>query len=946
MAVCSRLVVATRGITAGAVHATIELRLLLIQPLDTALHANPHASVSAYVDDVTVEAVGTEQLVHKSVVGATKSFTCELIGMGMEFSRTKNVCSCSSNALGRRAVQALPHLDVKLSRRAKSLGVGLGAGVTRNASVAAKRLQDFRCRLRRFRQQRKRSRRNVQLILKTGGTAGLTFGPEALGVSNTMLLGQRWAVSATLVGSGSGDLDLRLIMAELECKGLFDPAFAAHCGPIVTWATAIWEEWLPLPTIRALYHLGCKLNSSATSPWPRVRGPGTAVTATAARLGWELTGPTIIRTHTGQDLHMLRDSPAFIKSAVEEAVVRWRWAQVEARLPSMTSDLALMVSGVPEEQRQAARHTSERQQGCGAFIQPIVQLLHPQAQRDPSWTGQHAGALLSAITNRQWSQAKHFKVGQGVDGPNCLLCVHSGRCTHETRDPAFTGTLTHRLFLCPSLESVRDKHMPTWLRTVVRTHLRTDQTLPPELLLFLTRALVGHPCTWLPRPAEEGTFNWHVQPADGYITGKLYVDGSERDAEARFHKCCARRGWAFTAVDQGEVVASASGLPPDWVRSIPGTETWALLQAMQVSMPGNLFRTDCQAVMKNSRKSLRELTASSHHLARAWAPIALHLEDADADAVVWMPAHTAQQQVGVARLSDGCRLTQEDRDQNAEADRLAKLAVEADRVPAATRKVLLAHAARVVDVAKWIGTATLAANTFEVWESCDGILVKNRLRDAHAAPSRTRPCTRRRPASQEPTAGRLLEGSRMAALRNRVLARQGGQPGYSPSAQRLVVPSIVATDTTGGPSMARSVKRRKKRTPSLAYRPVALAVDAAVSKPPATGCRSREGLHGLPSCAQPPGPAQASMVSSATQERQDAAEDLLELERSGLRVSLPVQQCSPAAGPQPIGLAAPARIARRGSPSSSLQLGADPEVAAALSELEELCRCGLSVRWP
>ena len=101
MAACSRLVVATRGITAGAVHATIELRLLLIQPLDTALHANPHASVSAYVDDVTIEAVGTEQLVHGSVVGAT----CELIGMGMEFSSTKNVfhfeqCSWAQGSAG------------------------------------------------------------------------------------------------------------------------------------------------------------------------------------------------------------------------------------------------------------------------------------------------------------------------------------------------------------------------------------------------------------------------------------------------------------------------------------------------------------------------------------------------------------------------------------------------------------------------------------------------------------------------------------------------------------------------------------------------------------------------------------------------------------------------------------------------------------------------------
>ena len=254
-----------------------------------------------------------------------------------------------------------------------------------------------------------------------------------------------------------------------------------------------------------------------------------------------------------------------------------------------------------------------------------------------------------------------------------------------------------------------------------------------------------------------------MQPADGYVTGKLYVDGSQRDAEARFYGCCARRGWAFTAVDQGKVVASAHGLPPAWIKSIPGTETWALLQAVQVSMPGNLFRTDCQAVLKSSRKSLRELTAASQQLARAWAPIALYLEDAAADAVVWMPAHTSAEQIGVARLSDGRRLSEEDRDQNAEADRLAKLAVEEDRVSAATRKLLLAHAARVADVARWIGIATLAANQFEVWEARNGNLVKIRLRDAQATPIRRRPRKCRQLAygqhRSENTAGRLLEGS-------------------------------------------------------------------------------------------------------------------------------------------------------------------------------------------
>ena len=620
---------------------------------------------------------------------------------------------------------------------------------------------------------------------------------------------------------------------------------------------------------------------------------------------------------------------------------RWRWAQVEARLPSMLSGLALMVAGVPEEQRKIAEQAYERGPGCGAFMQPIMQLLKPQAQRSAAWTGQHASALLSAIADRQWTQARHYRAGHCVEGPNCLLCVRAGRCTQESRDPRFTGTLTHRLFVCPSLEPEREKHMPAWLRDIVRTHMRPDYTLPSELVVFLTRGLVGHPRAWLPRPAEAGTFHWQVQPADGYVTGKLYVDGSQRDAEARFYGCCARRGWAFTAVDQGKVVASAHGLPPAWIKSIPGTETWALLQAVQVSMPGNLFRTDCQAVLKSSRKSLRELTAASQQLARAWAPIALYLEDAAADAVVWMPAHTSAEQIGVARLNDGRRLSEEDRDQNAEADRLAKLAVEEDRVSAATRKLLLAHAARVADVARWIGIATLAANQFDVWEARYGNLVKIRLRDAQATPIRRRPRKCRQLAygqhRSENTAGRLLEGSRMAALRSRVLAKEHLQFCGSSSAPVLPASAIASVVAEVVPAAAGRAKRRSKKTKrhpahASAYEHAASSV---ASLPAPDGGLPHHGARSRCSSALPRSSASVAVEPSAAQE-------LMELEQCGFHVVWPRQACAKASAPAAPCEASPPH--RTASHSAGPEMA--PDVAEAMRELAEMEACGLRVAWP
>eukprot|EP00973_Karenia_brevis_P025095 3460116-Karenia_brevis.AAC.1 len=78
---CSTIVVPTRGITAGAVHATIELRLLLIEWLDNLVQRHMHIVLTVYVDDTTLEATGSKQLVADTVVAAGAEFTEQLIGM-------------------------------------------------------------------------------------------------------------------------------------------------------------------------------------------------------------------------------------------------------------------------------------------------------------------------------------------------------------------------------------------------------------------------------------------------------------------------------------------------------------------------------------------------------------------------------------------------------------------------------------------------------------------------------------------------------------------------------------------------------------------------------------------------------------------------------------------------------------------------------------------------
>ena len=49
---------ATRGITAGSVFATIEMRIVMIDALDKIFKANIYVTITCYVDDVSLEAAG------------------------------------------------------------------------------------------------------------------------------------------------------------------------------------------------------------------------------------------------------------------------------------------------------------------------------------------------------------------------------------------------------------------------------------------------------------------------------------------------------------------------------------------------------------------------------------------------------------------------------------------------------------------------------------------------------------------------------------------------------------------------------------------------------------------------------------------------------------------------------------------------------------------------
>lgn len=172
----SECVVATRGITAGSGTATTEMRLAMIDiVVDQALDAFPAIDPTLYVDDLSAEVAGHDDFVKANLVGFLKSVCVGIKAAGGGVSATKSVCLASKPSLAAEIAMELRVHGVLPVIRTESLGVGLAAGMRRNAMVVNNRLKEYKKRLPRFRML-KQAGVNTNKLNRTGGTAALTWG--------------------------------------------------------------------------------------------------------------------------------------------------------------------------------------------------------------------------------------------------------------------------------------------------------------------------------------------------------------------------------------------------------------------------------------------------------------------------------------------------------------------------------------------------------------------------------------------------------------------------------------------------------------------------------------------------------------------------------------------------------------------------------------------------
>ena len=144
-----------------------------------------------------------------------------------------------------------------------------------------------------------------------------------------------------------------------------------------------------------------------------------------------------------------------------------------------------------------------------------------------------------------WPQARQYAKGWTAD-PACLVCGEG------------PGTLWHRRYWCPQWHGARTQRVSRALRLAAE---RIGQARPMRKELF-ARGLLPDPRGILPRPkrADQLTVQWVNRPADGVLTGTLFLDGSGLHGR---YPALRRAGWSIVQVDaESQLQAAVYGAVP------------------------------------------------------------------------------------------------------------------------------------------------------------------------------------------------------------------------------------------------------------------------------------------------------------------------------------------------------------------------------------------------
>ena len=568
---------------------------------------------------------------------------------------------------------------------AKMLGVGTVGGKARTTKVFQKRLTAYRSKKRRVKTLAAAGFKTRNAVRATA-MPSIGYGVEAMGVADTPLKKTRKLVlSAASSETAGGCVDAEFFAIDGN-KGRLDPAFMCHVAPLSTWAQAWWENWRTHDELTSSF-LAAEVRLRKHSPrkngiWNRVKGPTAAVQLTANRIGWVFLEPHVLLTDEGISLDLKVDPPAAVASAVAEAVVRWRAANVLLQHTATSSLLrnhttATHPKVLPSFEGSWKRANAMANVRTAPGIFDACNAGRKTSSMPSEWQPKYAPYLVSAVAGKQWAQARCARVENGAwtSDANCQLCKSA------------VGTLLHR-HICPTITPADGRQQcpaPAAQDLIGRSE--------EQKFLWQTRGIGGSRVFITPREThEEITWLQHPSGDTPYHQLDWYIDASQIDAGEE--SAAIRFGVAAVAVNSvGQLEAAVYARPPSYIKSIPAAEAWGLWLVLASTPARRRVFTDCRANLALLQAGRDKASSAKNKAARVWGAIFNALDDSGAtntDWLIWMPAHTSRHQIGVASRSDGQPLSSLDWLANMAVDELAKHAASTCRVEATTRSKLQA----------------------------------------------------------------------------------------------------------------------------------------------------------------------------------------------------------------------------------------------------------------
>ena len=713
----SRMLIATRGITAGSGFATTELRILLHNVVVGTMRAWPMIRITLYVDDATLEVHHSSMRVTQSTIaGATDCMVDMLqVGLGLECSAKKSGVVGSTPGIASRAAAASRTRMLTPWRNAKLLGTSSGGGRRRCVKHSKVRLKVFDKRASRIRRLRKSGVDTIQVV-RAAGTPMLTYGVEVHGMSCTQLQIARRAIAKAVAAEAGGKCYELVLHVADGAKGTLDPAFDAHGLPIRMWAMALWEEWVPPQQMdEALRHASrFALTGDGSAIWSRVAGPAAAVAASASRIGWTFHSGHLLCTDQNYMFNLFLDPPQVILQEVHRAVRRWRLARIGHMFPALIPSQPDVIVKCDRSGAAPAGVATT----LFSFADTLDGLLRQGSCKFfDAWEPRHGAYLRSAIAGGQWVQTRIAAVPGWSDDTRCQLCLGA------------TGTLSHRL-VCPALVPPGG-----WQRPPPECDHVAAGISPARLELLGTRGLFVFSVQAPLAPAQE-SFTWLWPLPEELPDGvRFFIDGSLFDESRRWAR---RTGFGVAVVSEaGSLLAFGNGIPPPWIVDAAGAELWAFyfVAALTPCLPAIV--TDCKGILDGLQASPPHMCSSRMALARTWKMVVQALDgsfEAAQQRVTWMPAHGSAASIGDARDSNGKCIDAVMWRANRLVDVLAKRAAARSRLPAwaighvkDAGKLYAHHAAR-------LGSVTHDANNYrQKLINEDGQEVTRMLRDSTAA---------------------------------------------------------------------------------------------------------------------------------------------------------------------------------------------------------------------